>query len=81
MRAIKKYFKSKAQFINVDINGSLNIMRKYDNYKNLPRPDACTSRRRSLRPVRIEVMRLVTTNSLLAYATKIRNSEKILQGY
>ena len=30
-------FKSATQFINADINGSLNIIRKYDNYKNIPR--------------------------------------------
>jgi len=30
-------FKSKSQLINADINGSLNILRKYDDYKNIPR--------------------------------------------
>jgi len=36
-RVNRGLFKSTTQFINADINGSLNIMRKYDNYKNIPR--------------------------------------------
>ena len=38
-RRVKRgLFKSSSEFINVDINGSLNLMRKYDDYKNIPRP-------------------------------------------
>jgi IS605 OrfB family transposase len=36
-RVKRGLFRAKAEIINADINGSLNIMRKYDNYKNIPR--------------------------------------------
>ena len=36
-RVVRGLFKSTYGYINSDINGSLNIMRKYDNYMNIPR--------------------------------------------